>query len=141
MSTDTAKTLVTTYIEDVWNRADAQALEQLTTTSFTYTLGGQPPRDRTAMLAFLQGVHAAFPDWRVQIDDIVAEDSSVAVRWSGQVTHEGPFHGIPPTGKHIAVSGINLYRIEDGRIAQEWEQMDSLGMLAQLGVLPPAGPQ
>ena len=139
MSTDTAKTLVSTYIEDVWNRADAQAFDRLTAPAFAYCLGGQPPRDRAAMLAFLQGVHAAFPDWRVQIDDIVAEGNTVAVRWSGQVTHEGPFHGIPATGKRIAVSGVNLYRIEDGRIAQEWEQMDSLGMLAQLGVLPPAG--
>ena len=141
MSVDTARTLIMTYIEDVWNRADAQAFERLTTDAFTYHLGGQPPRDKAAMLAFLQNVHAAFPDWRVRIEDVVVENDTAAMRWSGQVTHEGPFHGIPATSKHITVSGINLYRIEDGRVAQEWEQMDSLGMLAQLGVLSPAGGQ
>lgn len=139
MPTDAATTLVSTYIEDVWNRAHAQAFNRLTAVSFTYCLGGQPPRDRAATLAFVQGVHAAFPDWRVRIEDIVAAGDTAAVRWSGQVTHEGPFHGIPATGRRITVSGINFYRIENGRIAQEWEQMDSVGMLAQLGVLPPSG--
>ncbi len=139
MSTTETKTLVSTYIENVWNRADAQALDDLTTATFTYCLGGQPPRDRAAMLAFLQAVHVAFPDWRVQIEDLVADGNTAAVRWMGEVTHQGPFHGILPTGKRISVVGINLYRIENGKIAQEWEQMDSLGMLAQLGVLPPPG--
>jgi steroid delta-isomerase-like uncharacterized protein len=89
------------------------------------------------MLEFLKAVHAAFPDWRVRIEDMVVDGATAAVRWTGEVTHEGPFHGIPATGKRISVSGINLYRTQDGRIAQEWEQMDSLGMLAQLGALPP----
>ena len=139
MSTSETETLVSTYIEKVWNHADAQALNEITTPTFTYCLGGLPPRDRTAMLAFVQAVHTAFPDWRVEIEDLVADDNTAAVRWKGEVTHEGPFHGIPPTGKRISVAGINMYRIENGRVAQEWEQMDSLGMLAQMGVLPPSG--
>ena len=78
----------------------------------------------------------AFPDWRVGIDSIVSEGSLVAARWSGWVTNLGPFHGTPPTGRQIIVSGINFYRIEDGKVAEEWEQTDSLGMLGQLGMLP-----
>jgi steroid delta-isomerase-like uncharacterized protein len=137
MSGDDAKGLVTNYIEEVWNNADFAALDDLTGTTFAYHLGGQPPRDKAAMRQFLQAVHASFPDWRVQIQTIVAEENTVAVRWNGRVTHQRVFQGIPPTGKQITVSGINLYRIEDGVISQEWEQMDSLGMLGQLGVLPP----
>jgi predicted ester cyclase len=45
------------------------------------------------------------------------------------------FHGVPPTGKRITVSGINVYEIVDGKIAREWEEMDALGMLQQLRVL------
>ena len=130
------KELVTTYIEDVWNLGDLTALADLTTPDFTYHLGGQPARDRSAMAQFLDGTREAFPDWRVDIEDIVGDTSGVAVRWSGTVTHLGPFHGAPATGRKISVSGINVYRIEDGKIAQEWEQMDSLGMLGQLGLLP-----
>jgi len=135
---DDAKSLVLQFVEDVWNGADAEALDRLTAESYTYHLGGQPPRDRAAMLAFVKAVHAAFSDWRVTVEDTVVGEDSVAIRWTGQVTHDGPFHGIPATGKQVTVCGINLYTIQDGRIAKEYEQMDSLSMLTQMGVLPPA---
>ncbi len=137
MRTDRTEELVLTYVEDVWNNADATAFDRLTTASFAYMLGGQPARNKMAMLEFLKAVHTAFPDWRVRIEDMVINGPLAAVRWTGEVTHRGPFHGIPATGKRVSVSGINLYKIQDGLIAQEWEQMDSLGMLGQLGVLPP----
>ncbi len=141
MPTDDVKALVSEFIEKVWNKADMAALDELTLATYTYHLGGQPARDRAAMQQFVQAVHVAFPDWRVQIQTIVAEGDSVAVQWNGRVTHQGPFQGLPPTGKAIDVAGINLYLIQDGKIAQEWEQMDSLGMLQQLGVLPAPPPQ
>ena len=138
MSQNDAKSLVSKYIEEVWNKANLAALNDLTAPTFTYHLGGQPPQDKAAMQKFLQAVHKAFPDWRVQVQAIVAESNTVAARWEGRVTHGGVFQGIPPTGKQISVCGINIYSIEEGKIAQEWEQMDSLGMLQQLGILPPS---
>ena len=135
MEADASKSLVRKYIEEVWNNADAAAFDELTNGSYTYHLGGQPPRDKSAMQKFLQSVHAAFPDWRVRVEDIVAEGNTVAVRWIGEATHQCPFHGVPPTGKQISVCGINLYKIENDKISQEWEQMDSLGMLQQLGLI------
>ena len=135
---DAAKALVRDYVERVWTRGDFSDLEAWTTDGYTYRLGGQPPRDRAAMVAFLAGLRVAFPDWRVEIETAIAEHDVMAVQWTGRATHEGPFHGIAATGKEIEVGGISLYRIEDGRIAAEWEQMDSLGLLAQLGALPPS---
>lgn len=126
--------LVREYIEEVWNRGDAAALRRLTTPDFRYHLGGQPPRDRPGMEAFIAATRRAFPDWRVDVVSTVAEGDQVAVRWRGSVTHGGDFHGIPATGRTITVSGINVYRVHDGRVAEEWEQMDTLGMLRQLGL-------
>lgn len=140
MSRDDPKGIVSKYIEEVWNNANLAALDDLTGPMYTYHLGGQPPWDVASMQRFLQAVHMAFPDWRVQIQEIISEGNTVAARWTGRVTHEGVFHGIPPTGKQIFVCGINVYLIENGKISQEWEQMDSLGMLQQLGVLPPPKP-
>jgi steroid delta-isomerase-like uncharacterized protein len=131
-----AKDLVATYIEEVWNCGDLEALANLTTADFVYHLGGQPPRDRAGMKQFLGATRAAFPDWRVEIESIVSEGSVVAARWRGEVTHLGPFHGAPATGRKISVTGINFYRLEGGKVAQEWEETDSLGMLGQLGMLP-----
>lgn len=131
-----AKDLVRTYIEKVWNSGTAEALVNLTTVDFTYHLGGQPSRDRAGLKQFVEETRTAFPDWRVQIESIVSEGQIVAARWRGEVTHLGPFHGVPATGRTISVTGINFYRLEDGKIAQEWEETDSLGMLRQLGMLP-----
>ncbi len=137
MTIDQVKQLVRRYIDEVWNRGDVAALEDLTTVGFEYRLGGQPARGRAAMAQFLAETRAAFPDWHVEIADLVVEGNLAAVRWHGQVTHAGPFRGIPATGRCIAVSGINLYHVSEGRIAAEWEQTDSLGMLQQMGVGPP----
>lgn len=141
MKSDEVRALVERYIESVWNRGDAAALASLTTPSFEYSLGGQPARDRAAMAEFIGAVHAAFPDWRVTIVDLIADDGGAAVRWEGDVTHAGPFQGIQATGRRIRVSGINLYRVARGRIEAEWEQMDTVGMLMQMGVLPGSGRQ
>lgn len=132
---DNAKELVEEYIEKVWNKGDLAALDELTTPDFVYHLGGQPPRDLEGMQQFITMTHDAFPDWRVGINSIVVEGSQVAARWSGEATHDGPFYGAPPTGKQVTVSGINFYRIENGKVAEEWEQTDTLGMLGQMGML------
>jgi steroid delta-isomerase-like uncharacterized protein len=128
------KALVHQYLETVWNQADLTALNNLTTATYTYRLGAQPKRDRAGMRQFIEMTHTAFPDCRIQIIDLIAEGDRVAVRWEGQVTHQGNFHGIPPTGKQVTVGGINIYRIVEGKVATEWEQTDSLGLLQQLGI-------
>lgn len=138
MLTTDLKALIQQYVDQVWNLGNLAALNGLTTSTYTYHLGGQPGRNRAGMQQFIGMIHAAFPDWRVQIMDLVAEGNMVAIRWQGQVTHQGIFQGIPPTGKQIMVSGINIYHVTDGKIATEWEQTDTLGMLQQLGVLPRA---
>ncbi len=57
--------------------------------------------------------------------------------WTG--TQTGPFGGLPPTGKKVKVSGIDIIRIENGKIVEHWEATDNLGLLEQLGVIPPMG--
>ncbi len=131
-----ARELVRRYIEEVWNRGSQDSLEDLTTPAFEYHLGGQPPRNRQALAAFIGATHQAFPDWRVEIAQIIVDGPLVAVQWHGRVTHRGAFHGLPPTGRTVTVTGINIYAISGDRIQTEWEQTDSLGLLQQLGALP-----
>ena len=131
-----SKDIVREYIERVWNEGDVRALDELTTSTFTYTLGGNPKRNRGEMRQFIEMIRVAFPDWRVQIVAIVSEKDVVVVQWEGRVTHKGVFHGIPPTNRQITVCGINIYHLKGDRIESEFEQMDSLGMLRQLGMLP-----
>jgi steroid delta-isomerase-like uncharacterized protein len=128
--------LVRRYIERVWNNGDMVALNELTLPNFKYFLGGQPARDREAFAQFIKATRTGFPDWRVEVDQVIAEPGAIAVRWHGQASHDGAFRGLAPTHRAVSVCGINIYSIENGKVAAEWEQTDTLGMLQQLGVLP-----
>jgi predicted ester cyclase len=79
---------------------------------------------------------AAFPRYEVIAEDMVAEGDKVVVRASLRATHEGNCMGIPPTGKHVTVPFIAIYRIANGKIAEHWIQMDAMSLLRQLGAVP-----
>jgi predicted ester cyclase len=72
------------------------------------------------------------------VEDIVAEGDRVVVRWSNSGRHVGDFLGMPPTGHSYAIAGIDIYRIEDGQLAEHWHVIDQLAMLQQLGLVPAA---
>jgi predicted ester cyclase len=80
-----------------------------------------------------------FPDLQTTVEDLVAEGEKVVGRWAGRATHSGPFMNIPPTGKQVTVAGIAIVRLEGGKIVEEWVNFDALGMMQQLGVIPPMG--
>ncbi len=82
---------------------------------------------------------AALPDLRVTIEEMVAGGDKVAVRWIAGGTHRGELFGIPPTGKYIQGEGISIYRLADGKIAEQFEQSDRLELMRQLGVVPAPG--
>jgi predicted ester cyclase len=79
----------------------------------------------------------ASPDFRITIEDLVAEADKVAVRRTYEGTHRGgPLLGIPATGKRLQFGGISIFRLANGRIAEHWEQLDRLTLMQQLGVVP-----
>jgi len=78
----------------------------------------------------------AFPDAHWTIDDQIAEGDKVMTRWSCVGTHKERFMDIAATGKKVRLSGICIDHIVDGKIVEEWEEFDTLGMMRQLGVVP-----
>jgi len=87
---------------------------------------------------FYASMWSAFPDARVQIEDVFAAGDQVACRFVMTGTHQGEFNGIPATGKAIALPGITILRFAEGKCVERWNQADFLGLLAQLGALPEA---
>ena len=81
------------------------------------------------MVVFLR---AAFPDLRFIIEDEVVAGDKVVVRWTAVGTHLGDFHGIPPSGRTVTWTGIDLVRLEDDRIVELWGNYDALGLEEQL---------
>jgi len=80
--------------------------------------------------------YSAFPDIVYSIEDIVAEGDKTSTRYTVRGTHQGAYLGVPPTGKQIALKGVNIYRFEGGKLAEAWDFPDSLGMMQQLGLIP-----
>jgi len=137
---DANKEILRRALDDFWNQRDMGAIDELYATGY---LGHDPSGLHGATLKeFKQataGLFTAFPDFHLTIDNEVVEGDKVVKRWTITGTHRGEFMGIPPTENHIAVTGINLYRIADGKIVETWWSSDALGMLQQLGVIPPPG--
>ncbi len=82
---------------------------------------------------------ATFPDLRFTAEDMLAEGDRVAARITATGTHRGEFQGLPPTGKQVTISGIEIVRIANGRVVERWGQFDFLGLLQQLGAIPAPG--
>jgi steroid delta-isomerase-like uncharacterized protein len=125
------------WFEDVVSRRDAGLAEELLAPDYRLHFPGMPgPVDAAGHRQLLDVFWTAFPDWTETVDDVVAERDRVVVRVTGRGTHEGPFQGIPPTGKRVTATGIGIGRIEDGRIAEAWAEYDALGLLMQLDATP-----
>ena len=77
----------------------------------------------------------AFPDMKLDLEDLVAEGEKVLVRLVIRATHTGPFGAMPATGKPIRVAVLDLFQIRDGVLIEHWAQLDNLGLLKQLGAL------
>lgn len=89
--------------------------------------------------ALIKTYRNPWPDVRFTIEDQVAEGDRVVTRWTAAGTHTAPFGKIPPTGKRVQVSGINVKRIVNGKAVEEWVNFDLMGLLQQLGAIPAPG--
>jgi steroid delta-isomerase-like uncharacterized protein len=123
-----------------WNGHDPDAIGEAYADSY---LGHDPAGTHAGSLEQLKqsaaAVFAAFPDLTLTADGVIVEGDMAVKRWTVHATHKGEWMGIPATGKEITVTGNNIFRIADGKIVECWAQMDAMGMMQQLGVIPPMG--
>jgi predicted ester cyclase len=80
-----------------------------------------------------------FPDVVSTIEDLIAEGDKVAARWRARATHHGEYAGEPPSGREVEFTGISVYRIEGGKIAESWTVEDDLGLMRQIGAVAEPG--
>lgn len=82
----------------------------------------------------------AFSSWHITAEDMIAEGDKVVARGTGSFKHTGEFQGIRATGKQVTIPFIAAWRVKNGKLAERWEQYDALGLMQQLGAIPPPGP-
>ncbi len=140
MSIEDNKAIVRRLIEQGLAKGNLAIVDELLTDDFvdhTPSFGLPPNRD-----GFKQSIvvgRSALPYLKCEIEDIIVEGDKVAMRSRITGTHKGELAGIPPTGNRVSMNTIHIFRIAGGRIADNWDIADLLGLMQQIGAVPAPG--
>ena len=131
-----AKEIVRRLTEDTWK--DPSVIDELAAENYVGydPTEPEPVRGPAGLRAQLQTYIDAFEGAHVTVDEQFAEGDLVATRWTGRGTHTGEIQGVAPTGKEVTVTGITISRVENGKVVEERQVWDALGMLVQIGAVP-----
>ena len=122
---ENAKALVRQFFEEAWGKGNMAAVDEFVAADYV-----EHPRPPTlppgteGLKQLIASYRTAFPDLQTTLDDIFAEGEMVAFRWSISGTHLGDWLGVPPTGNHVAATGITLLRVASGKVVEGWTSMD-----------------
>lgn len=137
---DHNKAVVDEFIQALFSRGDLGAVEDYLAPDFVDhnpTVPGHAG-DRESMRSASQMFRAAFPDWHSTIEDLLADGDKVIERFTAGGTHRGALMHIDPTGRTVTLSGINIFRLRDGKIVERWGVLDQLALMQQLDAMPSA---
>jgi steroid delta-isomerase-like uncharacterized protein len=138
MSVEENKAETRRAIKEFWNQGNMELLDEFWAPNYVNHDPSNPEvRDLEGFKQWVGMVRNAFPDLNVNVDDLIAEGDKVALRWTFRGTHKGEFGKISATGKQVTITGITISRIADGKTVESWWSDDDLGLLQQLGVIPP----
>jgi steroid delta-isomerase-like uncharacterized protein len=130
--------------EEVFNQGNLSVVDELFAPDYVLHDPGVPGGELRGLEAFKEQwvsmFRTAFPDLRIVIEDQVAEGDKVASRYTGSGTHQGELRGFPPTNNRVEATGTITSRLAEGKIVEEWNNFDSMGMMQQLGIVPPLEP-
>jgi steroid delta-isomerase-like uncharacterized protein len=135
---DHAATMRSTY--ERINQGDIAAFGDLVADDFVEHQGMSALPTKEGTLEFFRILLAAFPDWRMTVEDLIAGGDKTVARVTATGTHKSEFMGVPPTGSQVEVQLIDIMRFDGaGLVCEHWGVADMLSLLQQLGVVP-AGP-
>lgn len=142
MDAQDARQFARERVEALFNRRELDRVEEFVTEDFVNheAWEGEDPGYEGFRLR-LARLHDAFPDLHMQVHEVMADGDLVAYRATLTGTHEGKLFGMEPTGKSFQVEHMHMLRMRDGKASEHWAARDDLGMLMQLGIIPPMGPK
>lgn len=137
------ETVVRRFYEELWNQRRLDLADEIIAADcITHQLkSGAPrsaaPRGPAAIREHMQEWLAAFPDIRFQVEQMLSVGDRVVSECTIEGTHRGEWHGLPPTGKRVSIRMITIQRVHEGKIAEDWVVLESLGFFQQLGLVAP----
>lgn len=137
LSTEAKKAIVRRIFEEGFNQGNLSVVDEVVASGSVDHHHPDEADFPTHLKQVMMMMRSAFPDLHFDIEQMVAEGEMVACRLTVYGTHQGPFMGIEPTGRRIAVPQMHMVRVlEDGKGHDHWAVMDDLGMMRQLGAIP-----
>ena len=131
--------LVRRLHDEVWNKGNVKLLDEMLTTDCVRHDPVDPGRGIESARSTIRKYRTAFPDCRLDIEELMSVGDRVVVRWRYSGTQRAPLEGIPATGKHVSGSGITIHRFVGDKIQEEFTNWDALGLMQQLGVVTMPG--
>lgn len=126
-------------IDEGWNRGNLEAIDELFAPDFVEHQRGIAP-GREGVKGSIRALRTAFPDLHLAVEDVAAAGDRVWFRLRGTGTHDGPFMGLPATGRRIDITVIDIGRVVDGRLVEHWGVADRFSVAQQIGLVP-SGPR
>jgi len=141
MSTEENKVLARRFVEEGFSTGNLALADEIVAPNFVNYDPGTPPLPSgpEGYKQLVTAYRTAYSDLQLTVEDLLAEGDKVGVRWTARGTHTGQLGDIPPTGKQMMVTGISVLTIAGGKVAEQYTNWDTLGMLQQLGVVPAPG--
>ena len=127
------KALVRNFLAEL-DAGNRDILREVYSPDLVMHFPGSPPMGIDDLVAMVDTVYTAFPDFTHGIEDILADGEKVIVRMTDVGTHQGEYEGIPPTGKEISFGALAIMEIRNGMVVELWEEIDMLGFMQQLGL-------
>lgn len=128
--------LVRRFFEEFCNGRRGEVADEIVAEDFVSYGPQAPPAEGPAGVRARVGLYQDAVDGHWDVQELFSSGDRVVARWIGRGTHRGELMGVEPTGKAIAVDAISVFRIADGKIAEEWTVWDALGLLQQVGAVP-----
>jgi steroid delta-isomerase-like uncharacterized protein len=130
--------LIRRMLDNAFNQGRVAAVDELVAPyGVTHSPAWGMPNNREGLKQLIAMFRSAFPDLYCTVEDEINEGDKLAAHWTLRGTHQGLFLGNPPTSRPIVVQGMIFARTADGKIAEGWTLVDQMGMLQQLGIVPP----
>ena len=129
------ETSVRRLIDEAWNKGNLKVIDEVCAPDIVNNDPMNPVRGLEAQRGLVKKYRTAFPDCRLDVDEIFSASDKVVVRWRYSGTHQGQLEGIAPTGRRVNGTGLTIYHFMGDRIQQVFANWDALGMLQQLGVV------
>lgn len=133
---DSNKQLVRRLYQEIVNEGNDSLIDELVGEGYVHHSREGTRHGRQALRDQISTYLGAFPDMKLQVDDVLSDGDRVATRVTGSGTHTGPLEGMPPTGKPVKIDAQSIFRIEGGQVVEEWEIIDEVSMMEQLGQTP-----